>query len=69
MALKAIYEVLEYLYVLVNSADILGVHFLGMQGDQWDTQKDMLLALIGGAIAMFFSFIKNHLKAMNFTTL
>ena len=26
--------------------------FLGTQGDPWDTQSDMLMAFIGGAVAL-----------------
>lgn len=47
LALSALYEVFEYLAALyVNPA--LKEAFLASQGDIWDTQNDMLLAIIGG---------------------
>jgi len=45
LAFSAFYELIEF-----SSAIILGSgadDFLGTQGDVWDTQKDMLFALIG----------------------
>lgn len=50
LAISACYELLEWL-----SAIILGQgadEFLGTQGDPWDTQSDMLFALIGGTVAL-----------------
>ena len=50
LAISATYELLEWL-----SAVILGQgadEFLGTQGDPWDTQSDMLFALIGAACAL-----------------
>lgn len=50
MAISAVYELIEWgaaLY-LGQGAD----EFLGTQGDQWDTQSDMFMALIGATMAM-----------------
>lgn len=50
MAISAVYELIEWgaaLY-LGQGAD----EFLGTQGDQWDTQSDMFMALIGSSTAM-----------------
>ncbi len=44
-----IYELIEYVAVLLFGGD-LGQAFLGTQGDIWDGQKDMALALAGSAI-------------------
>lgn len=44
-----IYELIEYAAVLVFGGD-LGQAFLGTQGDIWDGQKDMALAVAGSAI-------------------
>ncbi len=30
----------------------MGPEWLGMQGDQWDAQADMLMALLGGVSAI-----------------
>lgn len=49
LAISAIYELLEWVAALVlgQGAD----EFLGTQGDEWDTQSDMALALIGALLA------------------
>lgn len=50
MAISAVYELIEWAAALYlgQGAD----EFLGTQGDQWDTQSDMFMALIGATIAM-----------------
>jgi len=47
LAVSAFYELIEWWTALAlgESAD----HFLGTQGDEWDTQWDMFLALVGAA--------------------
>ncbi|MET7013576.1 DUF2238 domain-containing protein [Uliginosibacterium flavum] len=52
MAVSAVYELIEWWAALAlgQGAD----EFLGTQGDQWDTQWDMFLALIGASSAMLF---------------
>ena len=45
----ALYEILEW-WIAV-AADQGASTFLAMQGDEWDSQWDMLLALLGAAIA------------------
>jgi putative membrane protein len=49
LALSAFYELIEWLTALVigDAAE----SFLGTQGDPWDTQTDMALALIGAVTA------------------
>ena len=48
-ALSAVYELLEWgAAALVDPA--LGIAFVGAQGDIWDAQKDMALALGGSAV-------------------
>jgi putative membrane protein len=50
LAISAAYELFEW-----GSAVALGQgaeDFLGTQGDPWDTQSDMLFALIGGGVAL-----------------
>ena len=50
LAISAAYELLEFgVSMLTGSA---GDAFLGTQGDIWDTQKDMLMALIGAITAL-----------------
>lgn len=50
MAISAVYELIEWAAALYlgQGAD----EFLGTQGDQWDTQSDMFMALIGSSTAM-----------------
>jgi putative membrane protein len=50
LAISATYELVEWVSALAlgQGAD----DFLGTQGDPWDTQSDMFMALIGAVIAM-----------------
>lgn len=50
LAISATYEIFEWTAALLlgQGAD----EFLGTQGDSWDTQSDMLLALIGAVTAL-----------------
>lgn len=52
LAFSAVYELLEWLVVLIYDPTI-GGEFIGMQGDLWDAQKDMALALGGVLLALF----------------
>ncbi|MDB5800567.1 MAG: hypothetical protein JWL63_1506 [Rhodocyclales bacterium] len=51
MAISACYELIEWgaAVALGQGAD----EFLGTQGDPWDTQSDMFMALLGAGFAMF----------------
>jgi putative membrane protein len=51
LAISACYELIEWWSALAlgQGAD----EFLGTQGDPWDTQSDMLLALIGAVSSLF----------------
>ncbi len=51
LAITAAYELLEWSSTLTLPPEE-GLRFLGSQGDLWDAQKDMLLALIGGVGAL-----------------
>jgi len=51
LSFSAIYEIVEWATVQVVQPGA-GLAFLGTQGDEWDTQKDMALAGIGALIAM-----------------
>jgi putative membrane protein len=50
LAISACYELIEWAAALAmgQGAD----EFLGTQGDQWDTQSDMFMALIGASTAL-----------------
>jgi putative membrane protein len=51
LAFAAFWELLEWWTALVAAPDV-GVAFLGSQGDVWDAQWDMLLALLGALAAL-----------------
>ncbi|MBV1775355.1 DUF2238 domain-containing protein [Burkholderiaceae bacterium DAT-1] len=61
MCVSASYELIEWgaAVALGQGAD----EFLGTQGDPWDTQSDMLFALIGGTVAIL-GFSRLHDRAM-----
>lgn len=46
-----IYEVIEWMAAALFGGD-LGVAYLGTQGDEWDAQKDMLMAFLGTGLAL-----------------
>jgi putative membrane protein len=48
---SVIYEVVEMTAALLFGGD-LGLAYLGTQGDEWDSQKDMALAMAGAVIAV-----------------
>lgn len=52
LAVSSLYELIEWWTVLLFYAD-QGPDWLGLQGDPWDTQWDMFLALIGGLLVVF----------------
>lgn len=59
LAISALYELLEWgtAMLLGQSADA----FLATQGDPWDTQADMLMALIGAVLAQaLFARLHDH---------
>jgi len=51
LAFSACYEMLEALAASVLTPE-RGEEFVGMQGDMWDSQKDMLMAGLGAVTAM-----------------
>lgn len=52
-AAGSFFELIEWLFVQLVNPD-LGAAYLGLQGDIWDAQKDMLLVLCGSLMALFF---------------
>jgi putative membrane protein len=52
MGISALYELLEWATALTSGAAASA--FLGTQGDVWDTQKDMFMALVGAICALLF---------------
>jgi len=62
LAIAAFWELLEWWVALFAAPDV-GTAFLGSQGDIWDAQWDMFLALIGAVVAMPL-FFKLHDRSM-----
>jgi putative membrane protein len=58
LAAAGFYEIIEWLVAARVDVEA-GLAFLGSQGDIWDAQKDMVLALIGAIIAMGIVFAIN----------
>jgi putative membrane protein len=56
LAFSASYELLEWRWVVAFYPD-QGPEWLGMQGDPWDAQGDMLMALYGG---LFVALVLAH---------
>jgi putative membrane protein len=46
LAISAFYELIEWWTVQIAAPE-QGLAFLGVQGDVWDAQQDMLMALCG----------------------
>lgn len=62
MSISALYELVEWAV-----ADLFfpaqGLAYLGMQGDIWDAQKDIMLAFTGAILATtLVSLIKNRFR-------
>jgi|SRR5437867_7753030 len=51
MSFSMLYELIEW-GAAVKFGGNLGQTFLGTQGDEWDSQKDMAMATLGGMISM-----------------
>lgn len=62
MATSMLYEVIEWGAAEVFGGD-LGQAYLGTQGDVWDAQKDMVLALLGALVTMGLVGLLNRLQA------
>jgi putative membrane protein len=50
LAVSALYELVEWWVALLSGE--AAEAFLGTQGDAWDTQSDMFLALVGAVLAL-----------------
>ena len=62
LSIGAFYELIEW-WVAIMAMPDLGDKFLGTQGDIWDTQWDMFLAMIGAVITLRI-FGKRHYREM-----
>jgi putative membrane protein len=64
LAIAALYEIVEWLSTKLPYAQKEKEDFLGMQGDKWDAQWDMFLALVGSILALiiFSRLLNKQLK-------
>ena len=59
LAISAFYELIEWWMAMVSGS--AANDFIGSQGDVWDTQEDMLFALVGAVCALaFFSYFHDR---------
>lgn len=58
MSFSLLYELIEWGVAVLIGGDV-GQSYLGTQGDEWDSQKDMALASLGGLIAMTVTALVN----------
>ena len=61
LAISAFYELIEWWVAL--AAQQGAIEFLGTQGDIWDTQSDMMMALLGALLAQLM-LARSHDKAL-----
>ncbi len=62
---SALYEIIEW-QAAKNVAPEAGLAFLGSQGDVWDAQKDMGLAILGALLGAVIIFVINWMYKKDF---
>ncbi|MDP7981235.1 DUF2238 domain-containing protein [Bacillus sp. WLY-B-L8] len=66
LAVAALYEIIEWLAFKIAKGGKAVKDFLGMQGDIWDAQWDMSLALVGSILALLtLSALHNRMLKKN----
>lgn len=66
LSTSALYELIEWAAALLFGGG-LGAAFLGTQGDEWDTHKDMALAALGALIATLTIWAVNRARGRDTT--
>lgn len=66
LSTSALYELIEWAAALLFGGG-LGAAFLGTQGDEWDTHKDMALAAFGALIATLAVWALNRARGRDLT--
>ena len=56
-----VYELFEWLLTIVMSPEQAD-NYNGQQGDVWDAQKDMVLAMMGSTLMAVYYFVKNMFR-------
>jgi putative membrane protein len=62
LSFSAIYEIMEAGAAMILTPE-RGEEFVGMQGDMWDSQEDMLMAGIGSVVAVIVLAVVRHRRA------
>jgi putative membrane protein len=65
MASSCLYEIIEWWAALVFGSDV-GNAYLGTQGDEFDSQKDMALASLGALLSLAVVFVVHRRLARDF---
>ncbi|MGF9769552.1 DUF2238 domain-containing protein [Bacillus albus] len=66
LAIAALYEIIEWIAFKITKGGTAAKDFLGKQGDMWDAQWDMSLALVGSILALLtLSTLHNRLLKDN----
>ncbi|MEK7673241.1 MAG: DUF2238 domain-containing protein [Patescibacteria group bacterium] len=65
LSFAGFYEIIEWIVARIVDPHA-GLAFLGAQGDIWDAQKDMVLAVIGATVTMFIFLLINMKYNPNF---
>ncbi|MGE6537670.1 DUF2238 domain-containing protein [Bacillus luti] len=66
LAIAALYEIIEWIAFKITKGGTAAKDFLGTQGDVWDAQWDMSLALVGSILALLtLSTLHNRLLKKN----
>ncbi|MCI0765587.1 DUF2238 domain-containing protein [Bacillus sp. TL12] len=66
LAIAALYEIIEWIAFKITKGGTAAKDFLGTQGDVWDAQWDMSLALVGSILALLtLSTLHNGLLKKN----
>ncbi|MBM7691451.1 putative membrane protein [Peribacillus deserti] len=66
LAISSLYEIIEWLSLIITKGGKESKNFLGTQGSMWDAQWDMSLTLIGTILALsFLSHLHNRLLNKN----
>lgn len=58
VSLNGIYEIIEYLSLVVTQSNLVEGNFLGMQGDVWDAQRDIIAGMIGALVSWIILIFK-----------
>lgn len=62
ISISASFEIIEWIVAMIVSPEA-GIAYLGTQGDEFDSHKDMALALVGAVISLGLSLFRSRQQA------